>query len=81
MIFGMEQEGLKLLSQSQRSDWPVGIVTEVMSDRDVELVAEYADVLQIGARNVPEFLFVENARQDPESDPVEAPVFHFNDQG
>jgi 3-deoxy-7-phosphoheptulonate synthase len=33
----------------------LGIITEVMSDRDVEMVAEYADILQIGARNMQNF--------------------------
>src|SRR4051812_21434334 len=45
---GMEQEGLKLLDKARRVTG-LGIVTEVMSDRDVELVSEYADILQIGA--------------------------------
>jgi 3-deoxy-7-phosphoheptulonate synthase len=51
---GMETEGLKLLAQAKRATG-LGIITEVMSDRDVDLVAEYADVLQIGARNMQNF--------------------------
>ena len=51
---GLEEEGLKLLDKA-RSATGLGIVTEVMSDRDVDLVAEYADVLQIGARNMQNF--------------------------
>jgi 3-deoxy-7-phosphoheptulonate synthase len=51
---GMEEEGLKLL-QKAKGDTGLGIITEVMSDRDVELVAEYADILQIGARNMQNF--------------------------
>ena len=51
---GMEEEGLKLLRKAQRATG-LGIITEVMSDRDVELVAEYADILQIGARNMQNF--------------------------
>ncbi len=35
------------------------IVTEVMDTRDVELVARYADVLQIGARNMQNFSLLE----------------------
>src|SRR5262250_3555135 len=46
---GMEEEGLKLLQKAKKATG-LAIVTEVMSDRDVPLVAEYADVLQIGAR-------------------------------
>ena len=48
---GLEREGLKLLRQAKQATG-LDIVTEVMSDSDVELVAEYADVLQIGARNM-----------------------------
>jgi 3-deoxy-7-phosphoheptulonate synthase len=51
---GLETEGLKLLAKAKR-ETGLGIITEVMSDRDVELVAEYADVLQIGARNMQNF--------------------------
>lgn len=51
---GMELEGLKLLRKAGDSTG-LGVITEVMSDKDVELVAEYADVLQIGARNMQNF--------------------------
>ena len=51
---GLELEGLKLLAKA-RDLTGLAIVTEVMSDRDAELVAEYADVLQVGARNMQNF--------------------------
>jgi 3-deoxy-7-phosphoheptulonate synthase len=51
---GMELEGLKLLSRAKQ-ETGLGIITEVMSDRDVQMVAEYADILQIGARNMQNF--------------------------
>jgi 3-deoxy-7-phosphoheptulonate synthase len=51
---GMEEEGLKLM-QKAKEETGLGIITEVMSDRDVPLVAEYADILQIGARNMQNF--------------------------
>jgi 3-deoxy-7-phosphoheptulonate synthase len=51
---GLELEGLKLLDKARRQTG-LGIITEVMSDRDVEMVAEYADILQIGARNMQNF--------------------------
>jgi 3-deoxy-7-phosphoheptulonate synthase len=51
---GMELEGLKLLKKAKEESG-LGIITEVMSDRDVEMVAEYADILQIGARNMQNF--------------------------
>jgi len=51
---GLEEEGLKLLDKARRATG-LGIVTEVMSDRDVDMVAAYADVIQIGARNMQNF--------------------------
>jgi 3-deoxy-7-phosphoheptulonate synthase len=51
---GLEEQGLKLL-QKAKGETGLGIVTEVMSDRDVPMVAEYADILQIGARNMQNF--------------------------
>jgi 3-deoxy-7-phosphoheptulonate synthase len=51
---GLELEGLKLLKKAREATG-LGIITEVMSDRDVGLVAEYADCLQIGARNMQNF--------------------------
>jgi 3-deoxy-7-phosphoheptulonate synthase len=51
---GMEREGLKLLKKAKQ-ETGLRIITEVMSDSDVEMVAEYADALQIGARNMQNF--------------------------
>jgi 3-deoxy-7-phosphoheptulonate synthase len=51
---GMETEGLKLLAKAREATG-LAIVTEVMSDRDVDLVAEYADIMQVGARNMQNF--------------------------
>ncbi|MBZ5575343.1 MAG: 3-deoxy-7-phosphoheptulonate synthase [Acidobacteriia bacterium] len=51
---GLELEGLKLLRKAKQATG-LGIITEVMSDRDVELVAEYADCMQLGARNMQNF--------------------------
>jgi 3-deoxy-7-phosphoheptulonate synthase len=59
---GLEEEGLKLLAKARRLTG-LGIVTEVMSDRDVNLVAEYADVLQIGARNMQNFALLKTLGQ------------------
>jgi 3-deoxy-7-phosphoheptulonate synthase len=50
----LELEGLRLLAKARR-ETGLAIITEVMSDRDVGMVAEYADVLQIGARNMQNF--------------------------
>jgi 3-deoxy-7-phosphoheptulonate synthase len=51
---GMEEEGLKLLALAREATG-LPIVTEVVNPRDVELVAKYADVMQVGARNVQNF--------------------------
>ncbi len=48
---GLEKEGLELLALA-RKETGMPIVTEVLSEHDVELVASYADMLQIGARNM-----------------------------
>ena len=48
---GLGEEGLKMLSDV-RAETELPVVTEVMDTRQVDLVAEYADVLQIGARNM-----------------------------
>jgi 3-deoxy-7-phosphoheptulonate synthase len=54
---GMELEGLKLLQKAKKATG-LAIVTEVMGDRDVELVAQYADILQVGARNMQNFVLL-----------------------
>jgi 3-deoxy-7-phosphoheptulonate synthase len=48
---GLGEEGLKLLRQIRRKS-DLAVVTEVMDTRQVELVAEHADMLQIGSRNM-----------------------------
>ncbi|MCH8296661.1 MAG: 3-deoxy-7-phosphoheptulonate synthase [Chloroflexi bacterium] len=48
---GMGEDGLKLL-QLAKQETGLPIITEVMSPADVETVAKYADILQIGARNM-----------------------------
>lgn len=51
---GMEEEGLKLLALA-REETGLPFVTEVMNPREVDLVAKYSDVMQVGARNVQNF--------------------------
>ncbi len=48
---GLGEEGLKRLAKA-REETGLLVVTEVLDSQDVELVAEYADMLQIGARNM-----------------------------
>jgi 3-deoxy-7-phosphoheptulonate synthase len=51
---GLGEEGLKLLREiSKETGQPV--VTEVMDTRQIELVSEYADILQVGSRNMQNF--------------------------
>jgi 3-deoxy-7-phosphoheptulonate synthase len=51
---GLEEEGLKILKQVSR-EVEMPFVTEVINPMEVGLVAEYADMLQIGARNMQNF--------------------------
>ena len=54
---GMEEEGLKLLQKAKKATG-LAIITEVMSDRDVDLIAQYADIMQVGARNMQNFMLL-----------------------
>ncbi len=51
---GLEEEGLKLLASAKEASG-LPIVTEVMNPREIDLVAKYADVVQVGARNMQNF--------------------------
>ena len=53
-------KGLKMLAKA-REETGLAIVTEVMSENDVPMVAEYADILQIGTRNMENFSLLEAA--------------------
>ena len=55
---GMKEAGLKLLAKA-REETGLAVVTEVVASEDVELVAEYADVLQVGARNMQNYRLFE----------------------
>jgi 3-deoxy-7-phosphoheptulonate synthase len=55
---GMGEDALKLLALA-RDETGLPVVTEVMTPTDVELVARYADVLQIGARNMQNYQLLE----------------------
>ena len=57
---GLGLEGLKLLARA-REETGLAIVTEVMSENDVPMVAEYADILQIGSRNMENYSLLETA--------------------
>jgi 3-deoxy-7-phosphoheptulonate synthase len=55
---GLKEDGLKLLAAA-RDATGLAVVTEVMATEDVPLVARYADVLQIGARNMQNYRLLE----------------------
>ena len=59
---GMEEEGLKLLKKAGEIN-NIPVVTEVMNTTDVDLVEAYADILQIGARNVQNFSLLKKVGQ------------------
>jgi 3-deoxy-7-phosphoheptulonate synthase len=54
----MKEDGLKLLAAA-RQETGLAVVTEVMSTESVDLVAQYSDVLQIGARNMQNYRLLE----------------------
>ena len=65
---GLEEEGLKLLDKARKATG-LAVITEIMNTKDIELVGEVADVLQVGARNVQNFGLLKELGQ------VKKPVF------
>jgi len=61
---GMKEEGLKLLAAA-REETGLAVVTEVMTPQHVELVGSYADVLQIGARNMQNYHLLQAVGEQP----------------
>ena len=55
---GMKEKGLELLAEA-RAETGLAVVTEVVAPEDVPLVARYADVLQVGARNMQNYRLLE----------------------
>src|SRR5215510_9435342 len=51
---GLGEKGLKLLAKARR-ETGLAVITELLSENHAELVAEYADIIQIGARNAQNF--------------------------
>ncbi len=54
---GLGEEGLKILAAA-REQTGLPVVTEVLDPRDIDIVAEYADILQVGTRNMQNFLLL-----------------------
>jgi 3-deoxy-7-phosphoheptulonate synthase len=61
---GMEEDGLKLLEKAREATG-LPVVTEVINPADVDLVAAYTDILQIGARNIQNFALLKKVGQSP----------------
>src|SRR5262249_43763837 len=59
---GLKEKGLELLALA-REETGLAVVTEVMAPEQVELVARYADVLQVGARNMQNYPLLEAVGQ------------------
>jgi 3-deoxy-7-phosphoheptulonate synthase len=55
---GLGVEGLKILRKA-REQTGLAIVTEVMSEEDVEVIAEYADIMQVGTRSMENYALLE----------------------
>jgi len=55
---GLGVEGLKILAKA-REYTGLAVITEVMSETDVEVVAEYADIMQVGARSMENYSLLE----------------------
>ncbi|HEY5625098.1 MAG TPA: 3-deoxy-7-phosphoheptulonate synthase [Dehalococcoidia bacterium] len=55
---GHGEKGLQMLAAA-RDETGLPVITEVMDARDVELVAKYADILQLGARNMQTFTLLD----------------------
>lgn len=55
---GLGEKGLKLLAKA-RDEFGMAIITEVMTPSDVAMVSEYADILQIGTRNMQNYMLLD----------------------
>ncbi|MDO8690237.1 MAG: 3-deoxy-7-phosphoheptulonate synthase, partial [Dehalococcoidia bacterium] len=55
---GMGEDGLKMLAAA-RAETGMPVITEVMTPWDIDMVARYADILQIGARNMQNYILLD----------------------
>jgi len=55
---GLGEDGLKILAEAKQ-ETGLPLITEVLTPQDVELVLEYADILQVGARNMQNFTLLD----------------------
>ena len=57
---GLGEEGLEIIGDV-RKEFGLGIITEAIDNESLDLVVEYADVIQIGARNMQNFSLLKRA--------------------
>lgn len=55
---GLGEAGLKLLGKARR-EFGMAVITEVMTPTDVQMVGEYADILQVGTRNMQNYMLLD----------------------
>ncbi|MDP2720125.1 MAG: 3-deoxy-7-phosphoheptulonate synthase [Dehalococcoidia bacterium] len=55
---GLGEDGLKMLSEA-RAETGLPLITEVLTPGDVDLIAKYADIIQVGARNMQNFILLD----------------------
>jgi 3-deoxy-7-phosphoheptulonate synthase len=56
---GLEEEGLKLMAEA-RYEYGLAVVTELMDAHHLDLVSKYSDIIQIGARNMQNFMLLKS---------------------
>jgi 3-deoxy-7-phosphoheptulonate synthase len=56
---GMKQEGLAVLAEARAANGGMPVITEIVDTRDVDVVVQHADILQVGARNMQNFALLE----------------------
>jgi 3-deoxy-7-phosphoheptulonate synthase len=61
---GLKEKGLELLAEA-RAATGLAIVTEIMAKEQIDLVSRYADVLQVGARNMQNYPLLEAVGESP----------------
>jgi len=64
---GLGESGLKMMAEA-RAETGLKVVTEVVSPNDVELVARYADILQLGTRNMQNYALLQEAGRSGKPD-------------
>ena len=75
---GLGEEGLKLLAEAKEENG-LPLITEVLTPQDVEMVVKYADILQVGARNMQNFVLLDEVGKAKQAgDAQEGSVGHHS---